>query len=109
MNDPVFFPRLTTAQSIITMKALEKYATSVGGRDYYTAKEAAAIIGESRVYPASQPDVWLDSEDIAVIESALKLFAEYVEKIKTSPFFAAEVIDRKIPEIFWKMKMLKGE
>lgn len=116
MNEAVHFPRLTTEQVVVTLKALEMYINNAEDRDYYTAHVAAGIIAESRTYPADQSDVILTSEEITTIQSAMMVYGDYlVQFLKYLPnkkrpdFHYLQETSEKLPTLAWKLEMLKGE
>ena len=115
MSESVCFPRLTQRQAFDLMCAIEFYiANKQGceeftGSDYARMKETESIIQCARFYPGTQENPQLNKEDAKVIEAALSLYAEYLQRIKSPLLPDAHKIERNIPQILWKIRKLKGE
>ena len=117
MREPVCFPRLTAEEARVALNALEDYAVYTkesccfDERETELAKEAYSAIRDTYIYPATQPDVTMNAEDLELIESALHLYYAYFEKQMKSGVADAEYVGKReqIPLVFQKLKKLKGE
>jgi hypothetical protein len=115
MNESVCFPRLTHRQVFDLMCAIEFYISKKQGcesftnEDYARMKETESIIHCARFYTGTQESPQLIKEDVNVIEAALSLYMDYLHRIKSPLLPDANEIERRIPQILWKIRKLKGE
>lgn len=128
INEPVRFMRLTQTQYEGLFALLKKVNRNcmvehvkTGAEQEHLRAELAEDVNISAnileamihmdVYPASQPDVALDSEDFKVIEFVLHFVnAYFVRQMSRGVTDAVYMnVQEKMPILFWKLKKLKGE